>query len=155
VAFKEALEADFKTYGQKVVDNARAMAQVFVDRGYHVISGGTDNHLMLVSLVKQDITGKDAEAWLGKAHMTANKNAVPDDPRSPFVTSGLRIGTPAATTRGFDVDDMREVAAWICDVLDALAHDGDIESEVARIRGAVTEMCQRHPVYRGAARGAA
>ena len=155
VAFKEALEQDFTTYAHKVVNNARAMARVFVDRGYEVVSGGTDNHLMLVSLVKQDITGKDAEAWLGKAHMTANKNAVPDDPRSPFVTSGLRIGTPAATTRGFNEDDMRQVATWICDVLDALAHDGDIESEVARVRAAVNELCQRHPVYRAAARGAA
>ncbi|MES1930668.1 glycine hydroxymethyltransferase [Salinisphaera dokdonensis CL-ES53] len=155
VAFKEALEADFHTYAHKVVANAQAMAQVFVDRGYDVVSGGTDNHLMLVSLVKQDITGKDAEAWLGKAHMTANKNAVPNDPRSPFVTSGLRIGTPAATTRGFNEDDMRQVGTWICDVLDALANDGDIESEVARVRSAVNELCQRHPVYRTAARGAA
>jgi len=155
VAFKEALDADFRTYSGKVVDNARAMAEVFVERGYDVVSGGTDNHLMLVSLVKRDVTGKDAEAWLGKAHITANKNAVPDDPRSPFVTSGLRIGTPAATTRGFDVDDVRQVATWICDVLDTLAEDGDMDAVVARVGAAVTELCARHPVYRAATRGAA
>ena len=120
VAFKEALEPEFQTYSRQVVANARAMAQVFMDRNYEVVSGGTDNHLMLVSLVRQDITGKDAEALLGKAHITANKNAVPGDPRSPFVTSGLRIGTPAATTRGFDENEMRQVAGWICDVLDTL-----------------------------------
>ncbi|MES1939132.1 glycine hydroxymethyltransferase [Salinisphaera sp. T5B8] len=155
VAFKEALESDFETYARTIVANAKAMAQVFIDRGYHVVSGGTDNHLMLVSLVKQDITGKDAEEWLGKAHITANKNAVPNDPRSPFVTSGLRIGTPAATTRGFNEDDVRQVATWICDVLDALANNGDIASEADRVRKQVNELCARYPVYRQAARGAA
>lgn len=155
VAFKEALETDFQTYAEKIVANAKAMAKVFVDRGYEVVSGGTDNHLMLVSLVKQDITGKDAEAWLGKAHITANKNAVPGDPRSPFVTSGLRIGTPAATTRGFGEDDMRQVTTWICDVLDTLASGGDVEAEATRVRKSVAELCARHPVYRRAARGAA
>ncbi|MES1933602.1 glycine hydroxymethyltransferase [Salinisphaera shabanensis T35B1] len=155
VAFKEALETDFEAYAEKIVANAKAMAQVFVDRDYHVVSGGTDNHLMLVSLVKQDITGKDAEEWLGKAHITANKNAVPNDPRSPFVTSGLRIGTPAATTRGFGEDDVRQVATWICDVLDTLAKGGDIEGETQRVRKQVNELCARHPVYRTAALGAA
>lgn len=155
VAFKEALEADFQCHAQRVVDNARAMAEVFVERGYELVSGGTDNHLMLVSLVKQDITGKDAEALLGQAQITANKNAVPGDPRSPFVTSGLRIGTPAATTRGFGVEDVRQVATWISDVLDALAYGGDAQAEVARVRSAVAELCARHPVYRAASRGAA
>lgn len=155
VAFKEALEVEFKDYARRIVANAQAMAQVFVDRGYHVVSGGTDNHLMLVSLVKQEITGKDAEAMLGEAHITANKNAVPDDPRSPFVTSGLRIGTPAATTRGFGEDDMRQVAAWICDILDALANGGDTQAEVEHVRKGVNELCRRHPVYRAPARGAA
>ncbi|RJS94743.1 serine hydroxymethyltransferase [Salinisphaera sp. Q1T1-3] len=155
VAFKEALELDFTDYAKRIVANAQAMADVFVERGLDVVSGGTDNHLMLVSLVKQDVTGKDVEAWLGKAHITANKNAVPGDPRSPFVTSGLRIGTPAATTRGFGVEDMRQVAHWICDVVDAVAADNDIEAEVARVRDAVSELCTRHPVYRGLVRGAA
>ncbi|ROO29222.1 serine hydroxymethyltransferase [Salinisphaera orenii MK-B5] len=155
VAFKEALEPEFQTYSRQVVANARAMAQVFMDRNYEVVSGGTDNHLMLVSLVRQDITGKDAEALLGKAHITANKNAVPGDPRSPFVTSGLRIGTPAATTRGFDENEMRQVAGWICDVLDTLADGGDVDAMVARVRTAVTELCARHAVYRAAEKGAA
>ena len=155
VAFKEALDADFQGYTRRIVDNATAMADVFVERGYDVVSGGTDNHLMLVSLVKQDITGKDAEALLGRAHITANKNAVPRDPRSPFVTSGLRIGTPAATTRGFNVDDMRQVATWICDVLDTHADGGDVDAQVSRVRAAVAELCSRYPVYRAATRGAA
>ncbi|WP_184947611.1 serine hydroxymethyltransferase [Salinisphaera orenii] len=155
VAFKEALEPEFQTYSRQVVANARAMAQVFMDRNYEVVSGGTDNHLMLVSLVRQDITGKDAEALLGKAHITANKNAVPGDPRSPFVTSGLRIGTPAATTRGFDENEMRQVAGWICDVLDTLADGGDVDAMVARVRAAVTDLCARHAVYRAAGKGAA
>ena len=155
VAFKEALEPEFQTYSRQVVANARAMAQVFMDRNYEVVSGGTDNHLMLVSLVRQDITGKDAEALLGKAHITANKNAVPGDPRSPFVTSGLRIGTPAATTRGFDENEMRQVAGWICDVLDTLADGGDVDAMVTRVRAAVTDLCARHAVYRTAEKGAA
>jgi len=155
VAFKEALESDFKDYCARIVVNADAMAKVFIERGFDVISGGTDNHLMLVSLVAQDITGKDAEEWLGKAHITANKNAVPNDPRSPFVTSGLRIGTPAATTRGFEADDMRQVASWICDVLDAMARGTDVQDTVARVRAGVTDLCAAHPVYRRAVRGAA
>ncbi|ROO25601.1 serine hydroxymethyltransferase [Salinisphaera japonica] len=155
VAFKEALDSDFKGYTQQIVANAKAMAEVFVERGLDVVSGGTDNHLMLVSLVKQDVTGKEIEEYLGQAHITANKNAVPGDPRSPFVTSGLRIGTPAATTRGFNESDMRQVATWICDIVDAVAKGSDIEAEIARVRSAVAELCRAHPVYRQGQRGAA
>ena len=155
VAFKEALDSDFKAYTRQIVTNAQAMAEVFVERGLDVVSGGTDNHLMLVSLVKQDVTGKDIEAYLGQAHITANKNAVPGDPRSPFVTSGLRIGTPAATTRGFNEADMRQVATHICDIVDVVAQQGDIEGEIARVRSAVSELCRVHPVYRESQRGAA
>ena len=147
VALKEALSPEFKAYQQKVVDNARAMADVFVERGYDVVSGGTDNHLMLVSLLKKDITGKDAEETLGRAHITVNKNAVPNDPRSPFVTSGLRIGTPASTTRGFTSDDMSAVATWICDLLDTLADGGDIEAAIEQTQAKATELCARYPVY--------
>ncbi len=150
VAFKEALDADFKGYQQQVVDNARAMAKVFMDRGLDVVSGGTDNHLMLVSLIAKDITGKATEETLGRAHITANKNAVPNDPRSPFVTSGLRIGTPAGTTRGFKEAEMADVAVWICDVVDALAADDDVDTVVERVRGKVGDLCARFPVYRQA-----
>ncbi|AJD49531.1 glycine hydroxymethyltransferase [Isoalcanivorax pacificus W11-5] len=143
ICFKEALADDFKTYQQQVITNAQAMAQVFVDRGFDVVSGGTENHLFLLSLIKQDITGKDADAALGRAHITVNKNAVPNDPRSPFVTSGLRIGTPAVTTRGFTEADCRELAGWICDILDNM---GD-ESVIERVRGQVSEICARLPVY--------
>lgn len=144
VAFKEALEPGFRDYQQNVVDNARAMAGVIVERGYKVVSGGTDNHLFLIDLIDKDITGKDAEAALGRAHITVNKNTVPGEPRSPFVTSGLRIGTPAITTRGFDVDDSRALAGLICDVLDAI---GDEQVE-ARVRDQAIALCERHPVYR-------
>ena len=143
VCFKEAMGDDFKVYQKQVVKNAQAMAQVFVDRGFDVVSGGTENHLFLLSLIKQDITGKDADAALGRAHITVNKNAVPNDPRSPFVTSGLRIGTPAITTRGFTEGDCRELAGWICDILDNM---GD-ESVIDRVRGQVAEICKRLPVY--------
>ncbi|MBZ2190213.1 serine hydroxymethyltransferase [Alcanivorax sp. JB21] len=143
ICFKEAMGDDFKTYQQQVVKNAQAMAQVFVDRGFDVVSGGTENHLFLLSLIKQDITGKDADAALGQAHITVNKNAVPNDPRSPFVTSGLRIGTPAVTTRGFTEGDCRELAGWICDVLDNM---GDA-SVIERVRGQVSAICERLPVY--------
>src|SRR6056297_1911827 len=142
-AFKEALEPQFKTYQQQVVENARAMAEVTIDRGYKVVSGGTDNHLFLMDLIDKDITGKDAEEALGRAHITCNKNTVPGEPRSPFVTSGLRIGTPAITTRGFDADDSRELAGLICDVLDNL---GDEDTE-ARVRDAAVKLCTAHPVY--------
>jgi glycine hydroxymethyltransferase len=145
VAFKEALDPSFKTYQKQVVVNARAMAAAFMERGYDVVSGGTDNHLMLISLIRQDITGKDAEEALGRAHITVNKNAVPNDPRSPFVTSGLRIGTPASTTRGFGEAEVRQVAHWICDIVDGL---GD-ESIVDRVRGEVEALCARFPVYAG------
>ncbi|SFR60668.1 glycine hydroxymethyltransferase [Marinobacter gudaonensis] len=143
VCFKEAMSDEFKTYQQQVVKNASAMAQVFVDRGYDVVSGGTRNHLFLVSLIKQDITGKDADAALGRAHITVNKNAVPNDPRSPFVTSGLRIGTPAITTRGFGESECRDLAGWICDILDNL----EDEAVNTRVREQVEALCARFPVY--------
>ncbi|PPI82792.1 serine hydroxymethyltransferase [Marinobacter maroccanus] len=143
VCFKEAMSDEFKTYQQQVVKNASAMAQVFVDRGYDVVSGGTRNHLFLVSLIKQDITGKDADAALGRAHITVNKNAVPNDPRSPFVTSGLRIGTPAITTRGFGESECRDLAGWICDILDNL----DDDAVNSRVREQVSALCARFPVY--------
>tara|TARA_R110001592_G_scaffold99123_3_gene282475 strand:- start:2884 stop:4083 length:1200 start_codon:yes stop_codon:yes gene_type:complete len=143
ICFKEAMSDEFKTYQQQVVKNASAMANVFVDRGYDVVSGGTKNHLFLVSLIKQDITGKDADAALGRAHITVNKNAVPNDPRSPFVTSGLRLGTPAVTTRGFGEAECRELAGWICDILDNL----EDEAVSNRVREQVEALCARFPVY--------
>ena len=133
VAFKEALEPEFKTYQQQVVKNAQAMAKAIMARGYKIVSGGTENHLMLIDLIGRDVTGKDAEAALGKAHITVNKNAVPNDPRSPFVTSGLRIGTPAVTTRGYVEADCVALANWICDVLDAPA-DESVHRRRARER---------------------
>ena len=154
VAFKEALAEDFKTYQQQVVVNARAMAQVFVDRGYKVVSGGTDNHLFLLDLVAKDVTGKDAEAALGRAHITVNKNAVPNDPRSPFVTSGLRIGSPAGTTRGFSAGDMAAVAGWIADIVDAMSSGGDVDAVIAQVRAQVETLCAAHPVYQAARRAA-
>ncbi len=143
VCFKEALEDNFKTYQQQVVKNAQAMAQVIIDRGYEIISGGTENHLMLISLVKQEMTGKEADKWLGDAFITVNKNAVPNDPKSPFVTSGIRIGTAALTTRGFDEADVKDVATWICDVLDSR---GD-EKVIADTREKVKALCAKKPVY--------
>ncbi|WP_275437300.1 MULTISPECIES: serine hydroxymethyltransferase [unclassified Halomonas] len=147
VAFKEAMNQDFVRYQQKVIDNAKAMAAVFVERGYDVVSGGTDDHLFLVSLIRQGITGKDADAALGRAHITVNKNTVPNDPQSPFVTSGLRIGTPAVTTRGFDADECAELAEWICDILDELAAGVDTTHIESRVRANVAEVGARHPVY--------
>ena len=143
VCFKEALEDNFKTYQQQVVKNAQAMAKVIQERGYEVISGGTENHLMLISLVKQEMTGKEADKWLGDAHITVNKNAVPNDPKSPFVTSGIRIGTPAITTRGFNEAQASDLASWICDVLDSR---GD-EAVTAEVRGKVEAICKELPVY--------
>ncbi|MQG95483.1 serine hydroxymethyltransferase [Pseudomonas sp. MN1F] len=143
VCFKEALELGFKEYQRQVISNAQAMAQVFMQRGFDVVSGGTDNHLFLVSLIRQGITGKDADAALGRAHITVNKNAVPNDPQSPFVTSGLRIGTPAVTTRGFKEVECRALATWICDILDHLG-DADVEAQVAR---QVAALCKLFPVY--------
>lgn len=147
VAFKEAMNQEFVRYQQQVIDNARAMASVFVERGYDVVSGGTDDHLFLVSLIRQGITGKDADAALGRAHITVNKNTVPNDPQSPFVTSGLRIGTPAVTTRGFDAQECGELAGWICDILDELAAGADTASIESQVRAHVYEVCARHPVY--------
>ncbi|MFO7581229.1 serine hydroxymethyltransferase [Guyparkeria sp.] len=143
VAFKEALEPDFKAYQHQVIDNARAMAQVFVDRGIDVVSGGTDNHLFLVSFVKRGLTGKAVDEALGRAHITVNKNAVPNDPQSPFVTSGIRVGTAAITTRGFGVDESRDLAGWMCDIIDDMENDSVIEA----VREKVTALCRRLPVY--------
>ncbi len=143
VAFKEALEPEFKVYQQQVVKNAQAMAKTFVSRGYKIVSGGTDNHLMLVDMIGKTITGKDAEAALGKAHITVNKNAVPNDPQKPFVTSGLRIGTPAVTTRGYKETECIALANWICDVLDAPSD----ERAIASARENVTKQCRAFPVY--------
>lgn len=143
VAFLEAMSDDFKTYQQKVIDNARVMADTLSSRGYEIISGGTDNHLMLVSLIQQDITGKDADAALGRANITVNKNTVPNDPRSPFVTSGLRLGTPAITTRGFGADETRDLSNWIADILDDIGN----EATVDRVREQVVALCKRFPVY--------
>jgi glycine hydroxymethyltransferase len=143
VAFKEALEPEFKAYQQQVVKNAQAMAKTLIARGYKIVSGGTQNHLMLIDLIGREVSGKDAEAALGAAHITVNKNSVPNDPRSPFVTSGLRIGTPAVTTRGYVEADCVELAGWIADVLDAPADAGVL----ARVRDAVTAQCRKYPVY--------
>jgi len=144
VAFKEALTPEFKAYQQQVIHNARAMAEVFIERGYDVVSGGTDNHLMLVSLIAKGITGKAADAALGRAHITVNKNAVPNDPQSPFVTSGIRVGTPAPTTRGFKEAEVREVANLMCDVMDNIEDESVIDS----VRESVSLLCARFPVYR-------
>ncbi|PPT29439.1 serine hydroxymethyltransferase [Xanthomonas arboricola] len=143
VAFKEALEPEFKTYQQQVVKNAQAMANTLIARGYKIVSGGTENHLMLVDMIGRDVSGKDAEAALGKAHITVNKNSVPNDPRSPFVTSGLRLGTPAITTRGYMEQDSIDLANWIADVLDAPSD----EAVLAKVRDAVTAQCKKYPVY--------
>jgi len=143
VAFKEALEPGFKEYQVQVVNNARAMAGVIMERGYKIVSGGTDNHLFLVDLIGKDYTGKDAEEALGCANMTVNKNTVPGEPRSPFITSGLRLGTPAVTTRGFDTEDCRALAGLICDVLD---HVGDA-SVIEKAKQAALALCRNHPVY--------
>ena len=143
ICFKEAMAPEYKTYQQQVVKNAQAMAEVLIARGYDVVSGGTKNHLFLLSLIKQDITGKDADAWLGAAHITVNKNSVPNDPRSPFVTSGIRIGTPAVTTRGFGEAEVRELAGWIADILDS---KGD-EAVIATVKEKVAAVCAKFPVY--------
>jgi glycine hydroxymethyltransferase len=143
VAFKEALEPEFKAYQQQVVKNAQAMADTIIARGYKIVSGGTQNHLMLVDMIGKDVSGKDAEEALGKAHITVNKNSVPNDPRKPFVTSGLRIGTPAVTTRGYKEPDCVALANWICDVLDNPAD----ENVIAGVRENVTLQCRQFPVY--------
>ena len=143
VAFKEALDPAFKTYQQQVVKNARAMAQVFIDRGYDIVSGGTDDHLFLVSFIKSGLTGKAVDAALGAANITVNMNAVPNDPQSPFVTSGIRVGTPAITTRGLGEAESRELAGWMCDVIDDLEN----EQVIAETRQKVLDLCARFPVY--------
>jgi glycine hydroxymethyltransferase len=143
VAFLEALQPEFKEYQKQVIANARAMAAVFVKRGYDVVSGGTDDHLFLVSLISKGLTGKAADAALGAAHITVNKNAVPNDPQSPFVTSGIRIGTPAATTRGFKETEVSELAGWICDILDNIENPDVISG----VRAKVSQLCGRFPVY--------
>ncbi|HRF62720.1 MAG TPA: serine hydroxymethyltransferase [Candidatus Competibacter sp.] len=143
VALLEALQPDFVDYQKQVVANARAMAGVFFERGYQVVSGGTDNHLLLVSLIDKGLTGKAADAALGRAWITVNKNAVPNDPQSPFVTSGIRVGSPAITTRGFKERECRELTGWMCDILDDLANEAVID----RVRGQVTELCAKFPVY--------
>ncbi len=143
VAFKEAMQPEFKRYQEQVVRNAQVMAETFLSRGFDVVSGGTDNHLFLVSLVSKGLTGKAADAALGQAHITVNKNAVPNDPQSPFVTSGIRVGTPAVTTRGFGEGEVRQVAGWMCDVMENASN----EATIARIRGQVTELCRQFPVY--------
>jgi glycine hydroxymethyltransferase len=143
VAFKEAMEPEFKAYQRQVVLNAQTMAEVFLSRGYDVVSGGTDDHLFLVSFIEQGLTGKDVDAWLGAANITVNKNAVPNDPQSPFVTSGIRVGTPAMTTRGFGIEQARDLAGWMCDVIDARGGQTKIDS----VRSKVLELCARFPVY--------
>ena len=143
VAFKEALQPEFKEYQKQVLANSRAMAQVFIERGYKVVSGGTDDHLFLVDLIDKGITGKEADAALGAANITVNKNAVPNDPQSPFVTSGIRVGTPAVTTRGFGENEVRELAGWMCDIMDDVQNQALIEE----VRSKVLEICQRFPVY--------
>ena len=148
ICFKEAMDPEFKTYQQQVVKNAQAMAGVFIERGFEVISGGTEDHLFLLSLVKQGLTGKDADAALGRAHITVNKNAVPNDPQSPFVTSGLRIGTPAVTTRGFGEGECKDLAGWICDILDAMAKGEDSAAIESEVKSQVEAVCARFPVYR-------
>jgi len=143
VAFKEALQPEFKTYQAQVIDNARAMAEVLIARGFDIVSGGTDNHLCLISLIEKGLTGKDAEAALGAANITTNKNSVPNDPQSPFVTSGIRIGTPAITTRGFGVEESKALAAWMADVMDNM----DDEKVIADTKQKVIELCAKFPVY--------
>lgn len=143
VALKEAMEPEFKTYQQQVAKNAKAMVEVFLERGYKVVSGGTDNHLFLVDLVDKNLTGKEADAALGRANITINKNSVPNDPKSPFVTSGIRVGTPAITRRGFKEAEAKELAGWMCDVLGSINDEAVIE----RIKGKVLDICARYPVY--------
>jgi glycine hydroxymethyltransferase len=143
VALKEAMEPGFKVYQQQVLDNARAMVEVFLARGYKIVSGGTDDHLFLVDLIDKGITGKQADASLDAANITVNKNAVPNDPQSPFVTSGIRVGTPAMTTRGCGEQEARDLAGWMCDVID----DVDNQDTIVAVRGKVLELCQRFPVY--------
>lgn len=144
VAFKEALQPEFKEYQQQVVKNAKAMAGVFIERGYEVVSGGTDDHLFLVSFIEKGLTGKAVDAWLGQANITINMNSVPNDPQSPFVTSGIRVGTPAVTTRGFDEKDCSDLAGWMCDIIDA---NGD-EIVINEVKAKALDICKKNPVYK-------
>jgi len=144
VAFKEAMEPEYVVYQKQVVKNAQAMAKVFMNRGYDVVSNGTENHLFLVSFIKAGLTGKDVEAALGAAHITTNKNSVPNDPQSPFVTSGIRVGTPALTTRGFNEQESADLAGWMCDIIDDMSNASVIES----VKAKVAEICARLPVYK-------
>ncbi|WP_139852613.1 serine hydroxymethyltransferase [Acinetobacter pullicarnis] len=143
ICFKEAMTPEYKVYQQQVVKNAQAMAEVLIARGYDIVSGGTENHLFLLSLIKQDVTGKEADAWLGAANITVNKNSVPNDPRSPFVTSGIRIGTPAVTTRGFAEAEVRELAGWIADILDSKGDQAVIDA----VKVKAEAVCAKFPVY--------
>lgn len=143
VAFKEAMLPEFKSYQEQVIKNAKVMADVFMTRGYDVVSSGTDDHLFLVSFIEAGLTGKEVDAWLGAAHITVNKNAVPNDPQSPFVTSGIRVGTPAVTTRGFKEAECRDLANWMCDVIDA----GGGEKVINEVKSKVVAVCDRLPVY--------
>jgi glycine hydroxymethyltransferase len=144
IAFKEAMSDDFKAYQKQVVINARAMASVFIERGYDVVSGGTDNHVFLVSFIEQGLTGKAVNNALGDAHITVNMNSVPNDPQSPFVTSGIRVGTPAGTTRGFGESECKDITHWICDICDDLENEAVIDE----VRAKVGELCSRFPVYK-------
>jgi glycine hydroxymethyltransferase len=146
LSFKEAMSEDFKVYQQQVVSNAKAMATTFIERGIKIVSNGTENHLMLVDLIGKEYSGKDADAALGEANITVNKNSVPNDPRSPFVTSGLRVGTPAITTRGFKEDETIELTHWMCDVLDAL-ENGSADKVIADVKQKVLAVCAKFPVY--------
>jgi glycine hydroxymethyltransferase len=145
VALKEAMEPEFVEYQRQVIANARAMAKVFMDRGYDVVSKGTDDHLFLVSFISQGLTGKDVDAWLGAANVTVNKNAVPNDPQSPFVTSGIRVGTPAVTTRGFVEAECTALAGWMCDIIDAHGEQAVVDA----VKAKVLDVCRRFPVYHG------
>ena len=147
ICFKEAMSDDFSVYQKQVVENAQAMVSVFQDRKYDIVSNGTDDHLFLLDLISKDITGKDADAALGKAFITVNKNAVPNDPRSPFVTSGLRIGTPAVTRRGFKVEECKQLTSWMCDVIDALIADPESTTVIDSVREQVKALCAKYPVY--------
>ena len=146
MCFKEALEPEYKVYQQNVLKNAKAMVEVFKKRGYDVVSNGTENHLFLVSFIKQGLTGKAADAALGRANITVNKNSVPNDPQKPFVTSGIRVGTPAVTRRGFTEADVTELAGWMCDVLDAIGTESE-EKVIADTKEKVLAICKRLPVY--------
>ena len=146
ISFKEAMSDDYKLYQQQVVHNAKAMAATFIERGIKIVSGGTENHLMLVDLIGKDYTGKDADEALGLANITVNKNAVPNDPRSPFITSGLRVGTPAITTRGFKEEQTVQLTHWMCDVLESL-ENGTSEQVIADVKAKVLDVCQAFPVY--------